>query len=301
MKQKGLLWIIFLIGIGSTTACSMMNKTKSEAERHYSDQTMPSTSSSTSVKEKEELYNELSRNANLPKLVEHSTQFEQDISFVAKMEGDPKQVESKDDTLDGQWYGSIFLMRNRNTPIYLNLSSIKKENWPKSGDILRIKGTPIGYLYTSYKNERVDMLDIKAKKLEIISYDNKDVTKSDTIETDQYKVEITETDILRDVFDEPTLVIYYNFKNKKDITSIPPLRTYFFFRQNGEYLKSTILGELDKLNPKALNKDTLEPNGEMLYYEIFKLPNEEIPVNLEVYDDEYHLLNTLEIAVTAKK
>ncbi|MGX7148508.1 DUF5067 domain-containing protein [Enterococcus ureasiticus] len=301
MKRKGLLWFFFLIGIVSTSACSMFNKTKSEFETVNSDKTVESSSSMASAKEKEERYNELSRNANSPKIIEHSKQFNQDISFVAKVEGEPKQIESKDETLNGQWYISIFLMRNRATPIYLNLSDIKKETWPKNGDILRITGTTIGYLYTSYKNERVDLLDIKAKKIKTLTPKNTDVPKSSTIETDQYRVEITETDTLLDAFGESSLVIYYNFKNKKESASIPPLRTYFFFSQKNEYLKNTILGDLDRLNPKALNRDPLEPDGEMLYYETFKLLNEETPIHLAVYDDEYNLLNTLEIAVPAKK
>lgn len=301
MKRKGVFWLVVLIGIGSVSACSIINKNSSKTDTHYLDKTIGLSSSKNSVKKKEELYSELSRNANSPKLVEYSTQFNQDINFIARMEGEPQKIESKDDTLNGQWYASIFLMQNRNTPIYLNLSDIKKEVWPKNGDILRIIGMPIGYLYTSYKNERVDLLDIKAKELKILPLENKSVPQCDTIETEQYKVEITETDILPDAFKDPCLIIYYNFKNKKESTSIPPLRTYFFLSQNDENLKTTILGNLDRLNPKALNRDSLEPNGEMLYYEAYKLVDEETPVRLEGYDDEYNLLNTLEIAVQSKK
>lgn len=283
MKRRYLVGLFLLIGLVLLNACSISHTPKSNAPK-------------STLNKIEELYGELSSNANSPKMLKYSDQFNQKITFVAQVDGEPLQVKSKDDTLDGEWYVSVFLMRNRNTPMYLNLSSIKKESWPKNGDILRIDGIPIGYLYTSYNNERLDLLDIKANAIERLDLKKADVPSTKIMETEQYKVEIIGSDILSDTFDDPSLVVYYTFKNKKDYTATSPIRTYFFFSQKEKQLEVTILDDDNKkLNSKALHRDTLESGEEMLYYEVFKLLDAESTVDLNVYDDEYNLLNTIKI------
>ncbi|MGX7245708.1 DUF5067 domain-containing protein [Enterococcus quebecensis] len=303
MKRKRLLALFLLTGVGVLAACSAFSNVKKNVpETSHTEKKVNSDSAMRSLKEKEKLYDDLASNANSPKMLKYSDQFKQKISFVAQVEGEPKQVKSKDDSLNGEWYVSVLLMRNKNTPIYLNLSDIKKKNWPKNDDILRIEGTPIGYLYTSYNNERLDLLDMKASALEVVNVKNESVSSDKVIETNQYKVEITAIDLLQDAFEDPSLVVYYNFKNKKGYRSVSPLKNYFYFSQKKKRLETTILNvNNNQLDSKAINRDTLEPGEEMLYYEAFKLLDLEEKVYLDVFDDEYNLLNTLELSVPGAK
>ncbi|WP_375179158.1 DUF5067 domain-containing protein [Enterococcus rotai] len=295
MKNRYLVGLFLLMGLFLLGACSMITDEKGSVSETSNTK---KNGAADKVKKNDKLYGELARNVASPEMLKHSEQFNQTIHFVAQVEGEPQQIESKDDTLNGEWYISVFLMRNRNTPMYLNLSAIKKENWPKNGDILRIKGTPIGYLYTSFNNERLNLLDVEAKTIETIEFQDEDVPANKIIETEQYKIELTNTDILSDTFEEPCLLIYYNFKNKGEFRAISPLKTYFTFSQKNEVLATTILSsDNEQLDSKALNRGALEAGEEMLYYEAFKLVDTTTPVNLSVYDDEYNRLNYVEISV----
>lgn len=292
MKRRHLFGLFLLIGLAFLSACSIANN---ETKSIPNDEKANSNVNSYDL---DNLYRELAGNVMSPKMLKHSDQFERQISFVAKAKGEARQVESKDETLNGEWYISVFLMRNQQTSIYLNLSAIKKEDWPKQDDIIRIKGSPIGYLYTSFNNERLDLLDVEAKSIEVLSLKNTDIPDSKVVETMHYKIEFTNTDIITDVYKEPSLVVYYNFKNKRKYMAVSPLKTYVVFKQNNEVLQTTILdSNNEKLDSKALNRDTLEAGEEMPYYEAFKLIDTDNPVRLYVYDDEYNLLNCTEIAI----
>jgi hypothetical protein len=291
VRKKWLLALLLLFGITSVAGCSTINR--------YIKKNDKATITSTSLMNQEKLYSELSRNANYPKMLKHSEHFNKEQTFIIKISESPSQLESKDETLNGEWYVPAFLMRNQDVPIYLNLSSIKQELWPKTDEIVKITGTPIGYLYTSYNNERLDLLDVKVKRIERVKGINKKVSAEKIIETDQYRVEFTGTDTLLDTFGDPSLIVYYNFKNKKEFASISPLKTFFNFSQNEEVLERTILdGDNKILDSKALQNDVLEPDEEMLYYVALKLKDTSRPVVVRVYNDEYRLLNELELLVS---
>lgn len=52
MKRKGVFWLVVLIGIGSVSACSIINKNSSKTDTHYLDKTIGLSSSKNSVKKK---------------------------------------------------------------------------------------------------------------------------------------------------------------------------------------------------------------------------------------------------------
>ncbi|GGC83426.1 DUF5067 domain-containing protein [Enterococcus wangshanyuanii] len=290
MKNKWLLTFFLSLELLSITACTTtINRTQ------YDEKPKVMQNSSTV---QEQLYGELSNLVSFPKQIKRSDLFNQKISFVVRAQGEPYQMNSKDTTLNGVWYIPVFLMRNQKIPIYLDLSNIKKEQWPKDGEILKVDGLPIGYLYTSYKNERLDLLDIQAQTIQKVVHSKKKVTTKQIIETQMYKIEFTGTDHFLDSFNEANMIVYYNFKNKKQHAAISPLKTYFQFSQNDEVLEPTFIPwDNELLDPKAINRDSLESGEEMLYYEVYKLKNEETPLIVRTFDDEYALLNELEMSI----
>ncbi|MGG5343981.1 DUF5067 domain-containing protein [Enterococcus sp. AZ192] len=294
MKNKWLLTVFVLLELLSMTACST-------PINHVQDDGKPKVIKDSSIAQ-EQLYGELSSLVSFPKQIKMSDFFNKKISFVVKAQGEPYQIESKDKTLNGVWYIPVFMMRNPKKPIYLDVSTIKKEQWPKDGEILKVDGVPIGYLYTSYQNERLDLLDIKAQKIKKVVDSEKEVATKQIIETQTYRIEFNGVDSLLDSFNEASMIVYYHFKNKKQHAAISPLKTYFQFSQNNEVLEPTfILLDNELLDPKAINRDSLESGEEMLYYEVYKLKNEEIPVIVRTFDDEYTLLNELEMPIKKMK
>ncbi|MGC6767268.1 DUF5067 domain-containing protein [Enterococcus sp. LJL128] len=246
---------------------------------------------------KEAIYENLANYAGMPKMIAYSEIIDETITFVAQMRGEPEEIISSDETLNGQWYIPVYLMRNRDTPIYLNISNIQKEKWPKNGDILQITGKPVGYLFTVHNNERVDVLDIEVSELKVHLTDSEKAADGKIIETDTYKITLIDTAVINDSFERLTLILYYNFKNKKEVNAVPPIRTYFFFKQEEELTANFLAREHESLNPSALNYEVLEPNVELLYYTAVLLSNQNEPVELTVYDDEYNLLSRVVLPV----
>lgn len=294
MKNKWLLTVFVLLELFSITACST-------PINHVQDDGKTKVIKDSSITQ-EQLYGELSSLVSFPKQIKMSDFFNKKISFVVKAQGEPYQIESKDKTLNGVWYIPVFMMRNPKKPIYLDISTIKKEQWPKDGEVLKVDGVPIGYLYTSYQNERLDLLDIKAQKIKKVVDSEKEVAAKQIVETQTYRIEFNGVDSLLDSFNEASMIVYYNFKNKKQHAAISPLKTYFQFSQNNEVLEPTFISlDNELLDPKAINRDSLESGEEMLYYEVYKLKNEEIPVIVRTFDDEYTLLNELEMPIKKMK
>ncbi|MGL4695642.1 DUF5067 domain-containing protein [Enterococcus larvae] len=306
MNKRYLLGLLTLFIVGTAinsywmlhnSAASITPSDSSEAEvLEGSDEQVEQ-----SIQINEDIYDDLYTYVSNPQMISQAVIFEQELSFVAEVRGEAMEIESPDDSFVGEWYVTVYLLRDQDTPIYLNISSLEKEDWPQDGDVLKITGKPVGYLYAAYENKRMDVLDMKAVSLEEKRSSTQAAAK-ETIETDDYKITITDTAVLYDSFDDQTLIIYYTFKNKKSTIAASPIRTHFFFTQGENRLAHTILADSnDQLDSLALKNDLLEPNTELLYYAALKLVEEETPVEMTVYDDEYNVLSMLELAVTEAK
>ncbi|MBP1046936.1 DUF5067 domain-containing protein [Enterococcus sp. BWM-S5] len=306
MNKRYLLGLLTLFIVGTAinsywmlhnSAASITPPDSSEAEvSERSDEQVEQ-----SIQINEDIYDDLYTYVSNPQMISQAAIFEQELSFVAEVRGEAMEIESPDDSFVGEWYVTAYLLRDKDTPIYLNISSLEKEDWPQDGDVLKITGKPVGYLYAAYENKRMDVLDMKAVSLEEKRSSTQAAAK-ETIETDDYKITITDTAVLYDSFDDQTLIIYYTFKNKKSTIAASPIRTHFFFTQGENQLAHTILADSnDQLDSLALKNDLLEPNTELLYYAALKLAEEETPVKMTVYDDEYNVLSMLELAVTEAK
>lgn len=304
MSKKYLLGLVFIFILGMIVNSCFLFRQSDLRDITTNDSVAKSTQTILDSDQKEsefqmnnELYSNLYTYVNNPQLITQSGMFEQEISFVAQMKGSPMKIDSPEETLDGEWYISVYLLRNQKKPLYVNVSLIEKEAWPKDGDVLSISGKPVGYLYAIHENERINVLDIDGTDIKKRTHTIPPITEG-TIETMDYKITITDMVVVPDSFDNKALIIYYTFKNKKNSTAISPIRTYFFFTQGKEQLSHTILADQsDKLDPMALKDEALEPDTELLYYAALHLIEEKMPVNITVYDDEYNLLSRQELSL----
>ena len=332
MKKKALLGLLLLASVGTTAGCSIvrdltqigssekeqaLTSTSSEKERQTqkksqkdtkdtgesSEKKTKETSESTvdlqeEAKEKTLFYSRFSALVGSADGVGNSDFLNKELNFVAQIGGDPEQSENGDESLKDQWYVPVYLLRNPRNPIFLNVTNIPKEEWPKSGDVVRIKGKLVGYLYSTYENEKINMLDIDAKAIEKVTIDEASIPATTTIDTELYKITITSTALLYDDFDDPNLVVYYNFDNKQETSERPPVDTYFFFMQGETRLDHSIFIDAEEgLDPKAIHNQYIEPGFELLFYEAFPLETLDMPVSLTVYDDEYTPLTRVEIPI----
>ncbi|WP_086350116.1 hypothetical protein [Candidatus Enterococcus clewellii] len=233
MSKKYLLGLVFIFILGMIVNSCFLFRQSDLRDITTNDSVAKSTQTILDSDQKEsefqmnnELYSNLYTYVNNPQLITQSGMFEQEISFVAQMKGSPMKIDSPEETLDGEWYISVYLLRNQKKPLYLNVSLIEKEAWPKDGDILSISGKPVGYLYAIHENERINVLDIDGTDIKKRTHTIPPITEG-TIETMDYRITITDRVVVPDSFDNKTLIIYYTFKNKKNSTAISPIRTFF--------------------------------------------------------------------------
>lgn len=291
MKKKWLIGLMLTLSVATFSGCST-GKPQEEGSTKTSEKT-----SEVSRSEKEQLYIDLSYYGKNPDIM-NSTSLNGTLDFVARVGGEVEKL-TFDEKPGEQPYVPVLLARDLDTPLYLNLSKLKEENYPAVGDVIEIKGEVLGYIYSTYENERINVLDIEAKEIKTLAMETENIPASDTIETENYKVVIKETELLYDSFENPKLVVYYTYKNKTELSSLPPVSTFFDFIQKDVWLETSIMSSMiEGIDGNALSSDSTEPGDEMLYFIIVSLENIDDPVSLEVYTDEYQCINTLEIPIS---
>ena len=296
MKKIAVFALIIAVCVFATS-CSMLNNivnTVNEAAKG-------------TTKTDEEIYSALSSLVSNPT---GSTTLEGTVTFVGYISSDPFE-ESFDDEDKVYKYQTVYIARNTDAPIYLDVTDIKEPLPAES--YAKITGKVVGNVYWTVDNKRKEVLDFHAEKVESFTKSeaepdttNKlDLKSSSNSGTFKFVGAHHSKDSFKDV-----IVLYFNFTNNAPDTNVKlnqannllgAVDIYW-----GDVSTDRSSFDPDELDSRALKANDLQAytySGKtQLYYIVLKPEDaDEVshddPLYIDLYNDEFAFTNSIEVPI----
>jgi len=240
----------------------------------------------TSISE-EEMYSELNR---LIKNTDASTKLTGDFTFVAILYDEAEEIEFEEEDEAPGMYHSAGISRNWDDYFLLDVTNIDGDF--HSGDIVKITGQTDGTIYWTEDNKQIEVLAIKASKMEKYEPEEVEEVVSFEIDIDGNTIEFIGAHKTKDTFGE-AIVVYFNFKNNGSNDATPNFSD-FYVEYGGEETDRTIFS-IDEVDGSALEMKsgitTKTYAGKTQTYYIVYKGNAEVdadePIYFSLYDDEF--------------
>ncbi|MFV0394274.1 MAG: hypothetical protein ACK5LC_07750 [Coprobacillaceae bacterium] len=216
------------------------------------------------------------------------------ITFTAFVASEESFVmESDDADINGDSYIIVYIARNVNNFILLNLQDVK--DVPAYGSIVTVEGKVDGYIYSTDEDGKQEALNIIAKSIENAPESDVKVNNSDTYTaTDgDYKVTFKALQAAQGTFDITYAILYYDYEaiEKSIFSTIDELYVY----QGDTLLDSNMFttsfdeGIIDS-SATATNTSLNAGEKAYVYCTYSGLIDTTTPLTLEAYDDDFNLI-----------
>lgn len=248
----------------------------------------------------EEMYSKLDSLISNPS---GSTDLSGSFTFVAAILSEPEEMTFDDDDTV-YLYQEACIMRNDDT-FFLEVSDV--DYVPEVDEIVTVTGEVLGTVYWTQDNKRVEVLDVKASKIE--SMEEKEVEVNEgptvTVETAYTKgtFEFLGAHYASDSFGD-VVVIYFDFTNDSSSEAAPMLGKFYIY--HGDDKMSSTNFSISEVDPGALPANGVgiaekTPVGKkQRYYMAFKAGSDlEAPIFIEMYDDEFDMTDQVVMDVAA--
>lgn len=257
------------------------------------------------------MYTELSSLASHAKDIDKSDLLDKKITFSALVISKPEMMEFDEEDGGSQKYVYAIIARNISSPFLINVSNVETNIEPNT--IFTVTGTPVGIVYSVIDNKTVNILDIKAEKMEIKEAPDSQVSTGNITLTDTAYHDLTGTFEFKNgvlttgSLNSSTALVYFDFTNNGKREWAPPVSRLLFY-QNEHLLKTSIFSVNATLDPSALDgvagPEATYPGKTNLYYIKLVSDTETAPVTADApiyaryFDDDFNLAGESEIKLT---
>ena len=225
-----------------------------------------------------------------------------EFTFVAMIFDEGEELYFEDDDYTGFYYSAGI---SRNWDDYFMLDTKGLDTNFKDGDIVKITGSTNGTVYWTEDNERVEVLDIKAKA--VVPYTPAEIETSHDAKVtlkDGNIIEFVGAHTTKDSFNE-VVAVYFNFTNKGSKEAAPSLRDFYIEYAEEEASSSSF--SLDELDASALRISAGSPDktyaGKTQLYCIAYTGDKEAardePIYFMLYDDEFRCTHEIALPISA--
>lgn len=249
-----------------------------------------------------------------------------EFTFTAMIVSDPYDM-SFDEETEEYIYQNAVIARNAEGGFMLDVSDVESA---EPGDVVSITAVVKGLIYNTIDNERVEVLDLTAKKMEkrdpnfdLESSNVKEIKTKDkdvTIEFEKAFME-DQSGVTNDPADanysiglknEDTLIVYIKYTNNGDSDAKPIASDYGYMYLGGTRMKNTTIHsnlevEENRLLADSFVETTFPGKTQEYYLEI--APDvtgeggvqEGVSLEFENYDDDFNLIHYLSLPVEVLK
>lgn len=242
----------------------------------------------------EDVYSELDRLLASP---DSSSTLTSQFTFVAMLLDEAEPMEFPDEGESGVYHMAC-ISRNIDDVFYLEVGDI--DGTFHSGDIVKVTGELNGFIYWTEDNSQIEVLDIKASKVEAYTPEELEVDSSPTVSVDGGKIEFLGSHRAKDSFGD-VVVVYFNYVNNSDQDMAPNFDNFYVEYAGQEISTSTFpISEVDSsaLNATMGFEKTYAGKTQMYYrvYSVEAIENPDEPVYFSMFDDEFRM--TYDIGLT---
>lgn len=242
----------------------------------------------------EEVYSELDRLLASP---DSSSTLTSQFTFTAMLLGEAEEIEFPDEGESGV-YHTACISRNIDDFFYLEVGDV--EGTFHSGDIVKVTGELNGFIYWTEDNSQIEILDIKASKVEAYTPAELEVDTSPTVTIDGNEIEFLGAHRASTTFDD-LVVVYFNHTNNGTTDAAPDFSP-FYIEYAGEQTGSSVFAP-SETDPQALDSGITSGSKTyagktQLYYKLCTVnsENSDNVIYFSMYDDEFRM--TYDIGLT---
>jgi len=292
MRKRLFILAIVLCSIVSLSGCSGLDLLKNIGESSV------------------DVYSALDSLASNP---DGSTELDGRVSFVAYVATEAFEETFEDDSKT-YMYQIVYICRNMNDPIYVDVTDISTKL--PADSYATITGEVVGSVYWTEDNKQKKVLDFCASKMDSFEPSKQEPsTENNLVLKDSTKsgvVEFVGAHYASSSFKE-YIVVYLNFKNTAADTNVKlnglgsMIRDFVEMRINDEYVDSIHTAiKPDDIHSAALDAFSLQAytySGKtQMYYLAIEVDKDADAVDYiwaDVYDDEFAFTNSISIPVAA--
>lgn len=243
----------------------------------------------------EKVYSELDRLLASP---DSSSTLTSKFTFVAMLLDEAEPIEFPDEGESGVYHMAC-ISRNIEDVFYLEVGDV--DGTFHSGDIVKVTGELNGFIYWTEDNSQVEILDIKASKVEAYTPEELEVDSSPTVTVDGNEIEFLGAHRASTTFND-LVVVYFNFTNN-GTTDVSPDFSKFYIEYAGEQTGATIFAP-SETDPQALDAggaggmNKTYAGKTQLYYKLCTIDTESSDdiIYFSMFDDEFRM--TYDIGLT---
>jgi hypothetical protein len=294
MKKAKIIFLTGLILLG-LTACA---KVKEEASQILGG------SSETAKIDSEELYEDLASIVSKPEYINdfHEDYWSLDVEFALYVFDAPEAYTFDDEEsadINGHKFAPAVLARDVEAYFLLDVENIT-DIQVEAGKYYKVKASLEGTFYSTEGGERSDIAYFEVKDMEEYTPVSSEVSDT-TFSVSNGDITIFDYEMVEDVFGEEIFVLYFEFENNTDKEQSPAIYEMVIdhaemFLTNTDLYTDAELKHTDALASRGYGNDDTTPAGQSLsYYISYTLEDTSQPIYFELYDDEFNVVNSLEI------
>jgi len=230
------------------------------------------------------------------------------FSFVAEVVSEPFEM-----TLDGETYTyqEVYICRNYDDPILVDVADV--ETPAEGGTYATITATWTGSIYWTEDNKRVEVLDLKGKKMEPFTVPDIEPSENESIHLEKYSyngsIDFVGAHYTKNSFND-VVVVYFNFTNNAPDTNtklsgVSSLLGMLDVYHGDAFATESSAFSPDELDPSALKAGDITsytPSGKtQLYYTVFKAEPDagEDFMYFALFNDEFALTDVVTLPIAA--
>lgn len=226
------------------------------------------------------------------------------FTFTAKV-----LSETETRTVEGQErvYQRATIARKADKYFLLDVNDLQE--YPKSGDIIRVTSTSYSTLDWVVDNKKNSLLSIKADSIHSIEPKTLAANTSPTVDAGTWSassgtIEFKGAHFSQDPFKKKVVVIYFNYTNTSDQAASvhwnrADKQPYMFMGDNNTCLEDNIFPAKEVDDQALKTHDNTAPGKTTYYYSMFTVPNDTNTSRLYIkrYDDDFNLTDNISIDV----